>query len=213
LCFSGGLGGVPSTCSILSGLVVSGPTGVGKSAIVAAAAMRLSGRSPSAGPNEDAPHRRGRRTPPAAVPPVWAALVPASALRSPQPAASLAKLRTFAQRAARSAPSLLILDKLHEVFPAAPSGPSPPDAVPLAEGAAEILASLAHARLCAPVCVVAIVPATSRLHEALRAPGLFDTEVPVAPPDTQARRRAFAAICRGRDLRASSDVRPTGWHS
>lgn len=188
---------------ILSGLLVSGAAGVGKSAVVEAAAARLAVWADTRLVGTGKPHRRGPRlvAGAAAPAPAWAACVSASALRcSPaaQPAAQLARLRSFVQRACRCVPSVIILDRLNEAFPAAHSGPAAlavADVTSAAEAAGDILASLAHGDVRLSVSIIATVTATSRLHEALRAPGLFDTEVAISPPNSSLRRCTLGALC------------------
>jgi len=115
------------------------------------------------------------------------------------------RLRGLLQRACDSAPALLILEDLHKLF----SPPGEVDgsaATALAESAAELFASFAHAPDRPPVVIVATALAADRLHPGLRAPGLFDWELRLGLFDRAARKRALSCISRHLRMECSEPV-------
>ena len=135
--------------------------------------------------------------------PVWVGLLRAEAMLDLPPPAALARLRAALRRAVVCAPSLLILDDLHHMFP---NSPHAGGALPLAEAAAEMLASLSHDCRRPPVALLATATAMEDLHPALQAVGLFDTALPLVVPDSRTRRLMLRALANRRGVGCSPSL-------
>ena len=194
-----------ASAGALMGLLVTGPRGVGKSAVVEAVAERLSWRCTdgrAAGHCATSARCDGAET----GAPAWAATVPAEALlNATQPAALLVKLHTLFERARRCGPALIILEDLHKVLPATAAVPELAT-IPLAEATAELLASFAHEVDRPPVVIIATATSADRLHPSLRGAGLFDTEHKLGTPDRAARSRALDSLAAHLKMRCPTEA-------
>ena len=173
----------------LMGTLITGARGVGKSAVADAIAEAL----------------RCNAAPGCA--PIWTASISADALlAASQPMALVGRLRALLERACRCAPAVLIFEDLHRVFPAAAAVQ---DAVPIAESIAEMLTSFAHAPHRPPVFIAATATAADKVHDALRVPGLMDSEFRISMPDRAGRKRTLASLAR--HLRVSYTAETLAW--
>jgi SpoVK/Ycf46/Vps4 family AAA+-type ATPase len=189
----------------LMGLLITGPRGVGKSAVAEALAASPIFGGPAVPQQQHLGESIGYGVP------VWSVSVAAETLlAAQQPAALLGRLHALLERASRCAPAILILEDLHQVFPAVPAAaPEAAAIVPLAEAAVELLAAFAHTSDRPPVLIVATSPAADKLHDGLRAAGLFDTEHKIATPDRTQRARTLAALAR--HMNAVLSPAPLDW--